>query len=134
MIATLFINPNKKKNFSSFNNRLPWGSQSDFDRAQKRGLTQHEYLKRVKEVEEAITHLTYNVGDRVWPHSIKMFNSNGKAIIRGICRHYDDYGDAEWKSGSPWLIQASWEDTPQEVFNCTINYLQSTPPEGLTVC
>jgi len=106
---------------------LPYNN-SRYSRAQKHGLSIIEYDARVNAVEDALKKLKGKVGDRVFPYSATLFHRHGAARIVAICQHYDQYGDAKWEAENPMIVQAQWEDTPNEIFNCTANYLTTEPP------
>ena len=125
MIAEHYPGPVEKKYAAPSHYTPPW--QSDYEKAKKHGLTVVEYHKRVKIVEEANQQLTVNVGDECYPHSASIYHKNGKARVLAICRHYDDYGEAKWDEKLPFIVQASFIGTPNEVFNCTAAYLVKEP-------
>jgi len=129
MIALSFPNPNKTVYVPSTNSNAPWSGE--FDKARKLGLQVYEYNKRCGIVETALKTLDYGKGDVVFPYSAGLFYKHGKAIVVAVCHKYDDYGDAKWEDKCPLLISAHWEDKPNEIFNCTIGYLQKAAPEGV---
>lgn len=128
MITQSFPNPNKK-NFPIVMGGSPW--EAEWDKAKKMGLSPYEYSKRVAIVESAIETLDYKKGDVVYPHNATLFHKNGKAVVSAICYHYDHYGSVKWDDKLPMLVAAHWEDTPKEIFNCTIGYLQKAAPHGV---
>jgi len=112
---------------------LPWDN-SRYSRAQKVGLSILDYDNRVNIVEDALKDLDCNVGDKVYPYSSALFHKHGCAKIVAICRHYDQYGDATWDDAKPMIVSAYWEDKPNEIFNCTANYLTTQPKYIKELC
>jgi len=129
MIALSYPNPNKKVVPV---HTPPWNGE--FDRARKMGIAVSEYTKRSELVAEALAKLTYDKGDVLYPYNASLFHKYGKARVVAICRRYDDYGQAKWTDDAPLLVAAHWEDTPTEIFNCTIAYLQKEVPHGVKEC
>lgn len=126
MIALHYPNPKK-----IVHQLTHYTGTSDSAKAHKRGLTLVDYYQRCKAVGDALVKLDVSVGDSCYPYSSGLYNKHGKARVLAICRHYDDYGDAKWDATAPFLLNAAWEDKPNEVFNCTVNYLQKSPPTGV---
>ena len=125
MIAEHYSAPTEKKYSPPSHYTAPW--TSDYEKAKKRGITVLEYHKRVKIVEEHCEKLEVNIGDLAYPHSASLFHKYGKARVHAVCRHYDDYGEAKWDDALPFIVQASFETSPNEVFNCTAAYLVKNP-------
>jgi len=123
--------PAPKPKSTVFN--LPWDN-SLYARAQRHGLSIPEYNSRVNIVEEALKSLDCNVGDTVYPYNSRLLHKHGKAIIVAICRHYDQYGNVKWSDDMPLLVAAKWEATPNEIFNCTVNYLTTKPDYIKEIC
>jgi len=100
---------------------------SRYSRAQRHGLSISEYDARVQAVEDALKTLTCKVGDKVYPYTASLYHKHGAARIMAICFHYDQYGSTKWDEENPLIVQAYWEDKPNEFFNCTANYLTTNP-------
>lgn len=107
--------------------------QTDFQKAQKLGITVHEYHKRVGIIERELLTLTANVGDTVFPSTWEDYQKHGKLLVRAVCRHYDDYGDVEWNERIPFVVQVSPMDKPNETINCTVAWISKHAPVESTL-
>jgi hypothetical protein len=104
------------------------GSLTEEQRATQRGLSVEEFRRRVGLVARAQLNLKTYIHDTVWPVQPADALEHGKCIVRGICRHYDDYGDAQWNE-NPFILAVSPLNNPTHVINCTANWVTRVAPE-----
>ena len=96
-------------------------------RATKRGLSVEEYRHRVAVVSKAQAGFHHFCTDIMWPVKIADAIEHGKVMIRGIVRHYDDYGDVEWHE-PPFILSVSPLKEQSKIINCTANWVTKTEP------
>ena len=106
------------------------GAPSAFEeaRARKMGLSIEEYRKRVTIVSREQTGCRFATGDTVWPAMPEDVAKYGKCMVVGICRHYDDFGNVEWKENTPFLLAVTPLNDRTRVINCTIAWATKAEP------
>lgn len=72
-------------------------------RAEKRGLTLEEYRRRIDLVRIAQSSSFVQHGDVVYPKKYADYEKFGACQVTGVCRHFDDYGDVEWRD-NPLIV------------------------------
>lgn len=106
----------------------PPSALTEEQRAAKKGLSITEYRRRIGLVARAQIGLALSIGDTVWPVKNADAIEHGQCMVRAICRHYDDYGDAEWNE-NPFILAVSPMKDRNHVINCTGNWVTRTAPE-----
>lgn len=104
---------------------------AELARAKARNLDVIEYRRRVALVANELRDCHYQLGDTVFPAQAGPAKKYGKCIIKGIIKHYDDYGDIEWNE-PPFLVYAQSLEHKDETISCSVGYL--TKKEIESVC
>lgn len=97
-------------------------------RAAARGLSTEEYRARVALVMADQTSVNFQIGDTVWPIYPKDVKRYGACIITAFCRHYDDYGEADWND-PPFLLSVSPLSDRTISVQCSVTWVTRTRPE-----
>ena len=100
---------------------------SELERATKRGLSVEEYRHRCGVVARAQIGLKMFVGDTMWPHTYAAAQQHGKVMVRGIVRHFDDYGDVVWNE-PPFILAVSPLKEQTRTIHCTGNWVVKDEP------
>jgi len=99
------------------------------DRAAKRGLSTEEYRARVTKVFGEVRGLFLSIGDTVWPTRLPDLKKHGKCIVVGVCRHYDDYGEADWND-PPYLLSVQPLKDRSHTIQCSVGWVTKQAPAG----
>jgi hypothetical protein len=103
------------------------GSSTEEQRAAAKGLSTIEYRERVVAVSKAQGSCFWYNNQILWPSQVKDAEEHGEVIIRGVCRHYDEYGEIEWHD-PPFILAVSPVKNPEVVINCTANWVAKICP------
>jgi hypothetical protein len=96
-------------------------------RAAKRGLSTDVYRHRVAQVARAQIGVKLFLGETAWPVKMADAIEHGKVLIKGIVRHYDDYGDVEWHE-PPFILSVSPLKDQTKIINCTSGWVSKEEP------
>lgn len=128
MIIEFYPNPNKKIYHPPVVSSSPTGYMEM--QANKMGVSVTEYIRRDDIVRKEANRCTYQVGDEVYPFTIKAYEEKGKCRIISIARRYADLGkDYVWEEGKPiFIVGAKAEKNDFATFLATPGFFQKTEP------
>jgi hypothetical protein len=106
-------------------NQVP--SVFETSKAERLGLSIEEYRRRCGVVARAQTECKLSVGDIVWPTIEADFEQYGMCTVVGVCRHYNDYGEVEWRE-PPYILSVQQMSDRSNILNCTGNWVSKARP------
>lgn len=132
MIKEYFKNPNPIDVWKGYNAQ-PVYSDYEKKKADEFKISPWQYRDRCQKVRKEYASCKHFVGDKVFPHSETEMKKYGPMTVVAVCSTYNDYGYVDW-CDPPMILQVSLDRDPEQIINCTAQYVQKENPIKESVC
>ena len=109
-------------------------SASDYQRAQRLGITVVELNKRENIIRGEVNRLPFKVRQELYPVRFQDYQQYGKVILEAVAYNTIQYGNAPWDEKCPQILQVCLASDPNKRLDCSISWLSATEPVEESTC